>query len=592
MTERGAVVRITAETGCGVSAAEVPSDRVRAASPRGDALSGGARRIGLCMAVMSVAYLGLLARLGALAVGADPGLAAARFAEVEAQGDAGYEAAAPAAALRPRIVDRKGRDLAMNLPIERVVIDGKLVGDAARTAEALTAVLDHIDRNWLEPRIAAGRYLELRGDLSPEQADAVHRLGLPGVSFADRDRRVYPNRALAAHVLGYVDASGRGVMGLERHLNDAETEVFAASLDLRVQRVVEAELDAAITEFEAKAGWAIVMDAATGELVAVASAPDFDPNLSGDPEDPDRLNRAFSGTYELGSAFKTLTAAAAIEAGVAGEETLIDARKPIVVGGWPVRDLHPEERFLSVEEVVAHSSNIGSAQLALSLGPEGVRGFLARFGMFEEIEIEAAETARPQAPRKWGPSELATVSYGHGIAVTPLHLVKAYAELLNGGCRVAPTLKKRKGETDCEQIISPRTSVAARRILRAVTGYGTGKNARAEGFHVIGKTSTADKPASGGYDRGKRLSSFVGAFPGYDPQYVILVSLDEPKPQAHTHGFATAGWTAAPAFSRIVARIAPVLGVAEADEFEIAAGYMGLGLVDGYAGFVSAEASR
>ncbi len=587
-------IRLVAEIGAGVGVEAPAGERVRAASPRAAALSGGGRRVALCMSVMALAYLILLARLGALAVGADTGAATERLMAAAGAAETAIAQSSKStavAALRPDILDRKGRPLATYLPVRRASVDGRNIWGARETAEALGRVIPELDVAWLEERLAARRYIELHTELSPEMAAAVHDLGLPGVKLIEGERRVYPNGPIAAHVIGYADGTGAGVAGLEKAVNGADAP-FRSSIDIVVQRTIETELHSAIDEFSAVAGWAVLMDVATGEVIALASAPDFDPNMPGAAEPDARRNRAVSDNYELGSAFKALTAAAVVDAGVADEETLYDARKPVIVGGWPVDDYHGKDMIMSLTEVVAYSSNIGSTRAALELGAERQRAFLKRFGLLDPVVTELPEQRSPRPPRQWGPAEIATVSYGHGLAVTPLHLVQAFAPLVNGGCKVAPTFRKRDKAAPCEQVMNPRSSLATRRMLKAVTDYGSGKNARADGYHVIGKTATADKPIPGGYDTENRLSSFVGAFPGHDPAYVLLVSLDEPQGTAETHGFATAGYTAAPVFSRIVTRVAPMLGLAPADEGVAMAGFMGLGAENHFAGLAGEDVAR
>jgi len=579
-------IRIVSDTGCGSGRDEAAGgERVRVEGARAAALAGGRRRIALAGAVMSLAFAGLGLRIGVLAAGADPGLATARLMEAARpeieEGDAPYtDGLGFTAGSRPEILDRNGRILAANLPVRRVAIDGRRVWDAEETARLVADAVGGVDEARLRERLAARRYAPIRRDLTPRAADAIMEFGLPGVRIIDGERRFYPNRDLAAHVVGHVDADGAGVMGLEKWLDDAPVAgAVASSIDLAVQRAVETELADAVGRFSANAGWAVVMDARSGEVYALANAPDFDPNAPGDAPADARRNRAVLDLYELGSAFKAITAAAAIEAGRADEETEYDARKPLLVADRAVRDYHPENRVMTLTEVVQHSSNIGSASAALDLGPKRMKSFLDRLGMARPVETELPLRRTPLQPAKWGPVELATVSYGHGLSVTPLHLVKAYAPIVNGGCAVEPTFVRAEAEPTCRRVLKRETSLAMRRILKAVMDpeSGTGSKAQAEGYFVIGKTATADKPADGGYDRGRLLSSFIGAFPGHDPRFIVLVSLDEPKGLKETYGYATAGWTAAPVVAKIVERIAPQLGVRPVEEGEAMMAFMGMG---------------
>ncbi|MEM9170665.1 MAG: penicillin-binding protein 2 [Pseudomonadota bacterium] len=524
-------------------------------------------RIGMCAVLFGCVFAGLAARLTTLSLEA-PDPAALRVA------------AAPRHAERAEILDRNGAILATNLPTRALDVAGREVWDAAETARELSAVLPRIDERKLAAALGAGRYVEAARDLTPEERDAVFALGLPGVHFRDRLKRYFPHRDVAAHVVGHVSpgfgGTPEGVMGLERRL-DAEKRragrPLVSSIDLQAQQAVEAELARAVDKNHAKAGWAVILKVATGEVIASASYPDFDPNAPGAVPADARRNRVTYDTYEMGSAFKAVTAAAALDAGVSDETTIYDARKPLRVADRQIRDYRGKRKLMTLGDVLRYSSNIGIAQVAADLGVDRQRAALGALGLFDPLAIELAETQSPRGPRKWGPVEAATISYGHGFSVTPLHLAAAFAAVVGDGTYRAPTYLRVDGAVEGAPVFSDKTAIVMRRLLRGVVTDGTATKAEAAGYFPIGKTSTADKPFAGGYDRSRRLASFIGAFPGHAPDYVALVSLDEPTPVEGTFGFATAGWNAAPAFSRMVSRVAPLLSVMPVSEGEAYAAF-------------------
>jgi cell division protein FtsI (penicillin-binding protein 3) len=533
------------------------------------------RRIAMCALAFVAAYGALAARLATVSF-APPEDARAHRAIAAAHPD--RRAGAP----RADIVDRNGVILATELPMIALEIAGDEVWDPDETAARLAEAFPEIDRGALATKLAAGRYVAVRDDLTPAQRDAVFALGLPGVRFAERVRRFYPQGRLAAHVVGHVEPGKGGVMGLERVLDGrGGASPLAASIDVRAQQALEEVLAAALADHRAQAAWGAILDVNTGEVVALASLPDFDPNAPGAASDDWRRNRAVYDRYELGSAFKAFTAAAALDAGVAAETTAYDARGAFRVAGVPIRDYHGENRVLSFSEVIQHSSNIGMARMAGDLGRDRQRAALGALGLLARLPVELAENREPELPARWGPVETATIAYGHGVSVTPLHLVAAYAAVVNGGEYRPPTFLKADAPRPGARVFSERTSATMRRVLRRVVTDGTAAAAEAPGYYPIGKTATAEKPVAGGYDANARISSFVGAFPGHAPRYVALVSLDDPQSSAATHGYATAGWNAAPAFADLVLRTAPLLGVPAANEATALAGfYRGLKTAD------------
>lgn len=540
---------------------EPAAERVAAKSQKSRTLEASRRRIGLCAATFGLVFASLGFRLGVVS-----------FSEAGASGAASVVAQDHSD--RREIVDRNGVLLAANLPMRALEIDGREVWSPKETATAIASVFPDVDAAALEEKFVAGRYVEIEDRLTPAQEEAVFALGLTGVRFSPRTRRFYPQGNTGAHVVGHMEKGRGGVMGLEYVLNDhAADGPLVASIDIRAQQILEEELARSLKKFHAKAAFGAVMDVATGEVLALASLPDFDPNAPGAAPADFRRNRAVYDRYELGSAFKLFTAAAALDTGVATERSTYDAKGSYKIADKVIRDFHGENRVLNFSEVVQYSSNIGMARMAGDLGAERQKAALKKFGLLDPLPIELAERRPPELPWQWGPVETATISYGHGISVTPLHLLAATASVVNGGVWRAPTFLKAERPTVGERAISAQTSLTMRRVMRLVVASGTAEFAEAPGYFVIGKTATAEKPARGGYDRNARLATFVGAFPGYAPRYAVLVTLDEPQAVQGTWGYATAGWNAAPTFSAVTQRLAPLLGVMPATEKEAIAGF-------------------
>ncbi|MEM8986843.1 MAG: penicillin-binding protein 2 [Pseudomonadota bacterium] len=522
------------------------------------AAEDGRKRIVVCGLLFAIAYGVVAVRLTAVSLsGAAP---AAHAAAVE--GDASQATGAPA--LRAEIVDRNGELLATNLPVETVEVDGRVVWDAAETAAALKTVLPDLDAEYLVKRLQAGRNVPIARAVEPKIRAEIFGLGLPGVNFIEETRRVYPRESLGAHVIGHVDMDGRGRMGLERLLDDIPAidggAALVSTVDIRAQRILEEELAYGFEKFSAKAAWGVVLDVHTGEVLALANVPDFDPNDAGAYPPAHRRNRATFDVYELGSAFKAFTVAAALETGAAKMDDVYDARKPLKIARHTIRDFHAQNRILTVPEVFMHSSNIGSAMMALDIGTAQHKDFLDKLNLFARIDMDFPERGRPLAPSPWRDINTATAAYGHGVAVTPLHLAAGMAAMVNGGAYVTPSFVKGAPRT-ARRVISEETSAKVRGLMRLVVIEGTGGAADVEGYRVGGKTATAEKAAAGGYDRKRLISSFVGVFPGDAPEYLILASLDEPKGISETHGYATAGWTAAPMVGRVIERLGPMFGV-------------------------------
>jgi cell division protein FtsI (penicillin-binding protein 3) len=472
---------------------------------------------------------------------------------------------------RADIVDRNELLLATSLPTSSLYADPKDVIDPAEAAAKLIRVLPELNEAEVVAKLKSEKnFVWLRRNLTPRHEYEVNRLGIPGLYFQREDRRIYPHGPLVAHAVGFANIDNRGSAGIEQSLDDAlrgGREPVALSLDLRVQHILREELQAAIADFNAIGGAAVVLDVDSAEILGMVSLPDFDPNRLGALPADTRFNRNTLGVYEMGSTFKIFTFAMALNGGTTTLAGGYDATEPLKVARFTIRDDHAQKRWLTTPEIFMYSSNIGAARMALDVGVAGQRAFFAKLGFLKPVPVELPEVGQPMTPHPWRPINVITIAFGHGMAVTPLHLANGVATMVNGGILRQPTLLKRpEPSIPGERVISAKTSEQMRRLLRLVVERGTGKKANAPGYLVGGKTGTSEKVGHGGYRRKALLSSFVGAFPLHQPRYVVLVSIDEPKGNKKSYGFATAGWVAAPAFSRIVQRIGPVLGVAPVNE--------------------------
>ena len=483
------------------------------------------------------------------------------------------EIAPPQTQSRAEIVDRNGELLATNLATASLFANPKKLKDAKTAAAQLVATLPELSEAEVAAQLSSDRsFVWLKRGLTPGQQFEVNRLGIPGLDFKREERRVYPYGPLTAHILGFTDVDSRGLAGIEQSFDEilveGGTEPLRLSVDVRLQEIVRQELARQAEKFGALGGGGIVMDATNGEILALVSLPDFDPNAAGTASEESRFNRISLGVYELGSVFKIFNHALALDSGVSSMSSFYDATKPIRVSRFTISDYHPENRWLSVPEIFMHSSNIGSARMALDVGTEAQQRFMGALGMLRKTSVELPEQGRPMFPDPWREVNTMTISFGHGIAVSPLHLVSGVSAIVNGGVLYPPTLIRR-GADDMllgTQVVSAETSAEMRRLLRLVVADGTGSKADAQGYLVGGKTGTAEKLEDGRYKRKALISSFVAVFPVHDPQYVVYVMLDEPKGIKESFGFATGGWTAAPVVSRIIERVALTLGLPPTEE--------------------------
>jgi len=484
---------------------------------------------------------------------------------------ASREIARPASMARADIVDRNGVLLATSLKTASLFANPRKIGNPADVARRLVEIIPDMSEEVIAARLGADKnFVWLRRNLTPRQQFEVNRLGVPGLDFEQEERRVYPHGRLAGHIVGFTNVDNVGLAGIEKSMDAAiagASSPLRLSIDIRVQQILRQELAGQIEKFKAIGGGGIVLDVESGEVVAMVSLPDFDPNAAGQASDDTRFNRMTLGVYELGSVFKIFNHAIALETGVASFQSSYDATKPIRVSRFTISDYHPEKRWLTVPEIFQHSSNIGSAKIALDIGAEDQRKYLGHLGLLRRTSIELPEQAQPMYPSRWREINTMTISFGHGIAVSPLHLASAVAATVNGGIlRPATLVGGERSSVDGVQVFSAETSDRMRRLLRLVVETGTGRNANAEGYLVGGKTGTAEKQVNGAYKRNALISSFVGVYPVTAPRFVVFAMLDEPKGIKESYGYATGGWTAAPVVKGVVARMAPLYGIAPLDE--------------------------
>ena len=471
---------------------------------------------------------------------------------------------------RGDIVDRDGQPLARTIDAWTIALHPKkVIGSKLELARTLARLMPEQDEAAYFAMLRSDKpFFYLRRRAAPRLVEAVNALGEPGLAIDREPDRLYPQTSLAAHVIGYTDVDGNGTAGIERAFDERlsdpalRDQPLTLSISSRVQQALENELNAAMTEFSAIGAAGVIMDIHTGEVLAMTSLPQLNPNVAGLGSPEARFNRATLGVYELGSTFKPFTVAMAMDSGIIKSMgQAYHCPNELHVAGRTINDTHPFGRSCTVAEIMQESSNIGTAQIADQIGPARQKAFLARMGFLEPIGIELKERGRTLSPgRNWNKIETMTVGYGHGIAVTPVHLATGYAALLNGGIYRPATLLKVDRDRPAakgRRVFSEDTSYKMRALLRLVVTDGTGRKADAPGYRVGGKTGSAEKY----HNRSLVVTSFAGVFPMDEPRYVTVVMLDEPKATAETFGFRTAGWNVAPVVSRTVSRIAPMLGV-------------------------------
>ncbi|OYV39876.1 MAG: peptidoglycan glycosyltransferase [Acidocella sp. 20-61-6] len=472
---------------------------------------------------------------------------------------------------RAEITDRNGTILAVSLPGAQLYADPRQVTDPLAATEKLATVLPGLNEAATMKRLSSDKdFVYLDRKLTPDQELAVNRLGIPGVYFENSEKRHYPDGALAAHILGGVSVGGNGIAGVEEYFNKRLTSdpaPLVLSIDAGVQSIVQSELASAVKEFQAPGGCAIVMDAKTGEILGMSSLPDYDAADLGNATPAEQFNKCVEGNYEPGSVFKLQTIAMALDSGMIHWWDYFDTTHPLRVGRFSITDFEPAHSWMAVPEILNVSSNIGASRIATILGPKIEQEWYQKQGFFRPLDIQLPGPPMPQFPSKnnWGLAATMTVSFGAGIAVSPLALVTGVLPIVNGGIRYKPTLlavDPNGPQPRGVRVMQPSTSEIMRKMMTNVVLFGTGKFAAVPGYVVGGKTGTAQVVGPNGrYLLHTNNASFMAAFPMQDPQYVVYVLVLQPKPDATTHGFTTGGYIAAPTVSRIIARIGPMLGI-------------------------------
>ncbi len=524
-------------------------------------------RIGLVILIFFIGYAVIAARLVMFAAGPE-GHGGRRTASQDA-----------VATARPDILDRNGEILAIDVRMPSLFGEPHRIIDVDEASELLTAVMTDADAAELRERLASKRrFVWLKREITAQQRAQIHRLGIPGVGFLRENKRVYPNGAGVSHVIGHVNIDNQGIAGIEKWLDsrgladlhmaglahDRLQEPVRLAVDLRVQHAMRDELVAARARFKAIAAAGLLTDVRTGEIIAMVSVPDYDPNNPREALDPTRINRLTTGVFEMGSTFKALTVAMALDSGKITLKSSFDARFPLQYGKHTIHDFHAQNRILTVPEIFTYSSNIGTARMALSLGVEHHKTFLRKMGQLDRLRTELPESAEPLVPRRWGELNTVTIAFGHGLSVAPLQAMMAFGALMNGGHLIPPTFLKRTQDEAMalsRRVVKPETSEKMRYLMRLNVEKGTATRADVKGYYVGGKTGTSEKVVAGRYSKTKVLTAFTAVLPADQPRYALLIMLDEPQGIAETHRYATSGWNAVPVGGAVIGRIAPLLGL-------------------------------
>ncbi len=469
--------------------------------------------------------------------------------------------------LRGNIYDRNKKILATTINTLSLNINPQKILDKRITINKLLQIFPQLNEKYLLKKLNTNKkYISLLREISPREYVRLLQAGIEGLIIQKRLKRIYPNNTLASHILGGTDVDGRGIAGIEKKFNAQLQNGKNINLSIHsgIQHITKKLLSNQINKFEAEGGAGIVMNAKNGEVYSIVSLPDYNANNYNSILDRSLFNKATKGIYELGSTLKLITAAIAFESNLINEDEVFDVSKPLRVSSRVITDFHPLSYSINIPEVIVHSSNIGSAKIAEKFGPSIQLKYLRSLGLMNKLELELPELGRPQVLMDKKILTTMTISYGHGISITPMHLASVTATLVNNGIKVDPTLIIAKSKKNNQQIISQKTSTKMKSIMRLVVSnkYGTAKKAESTGYLVGGKTGTAEKiNPTGGYFKNKNIVTFTGAFPMNNPEFIITIMIDDPKGQKFSNGYRTAGWVVAPVVRELVTRIAPILGI-------------------------------
>ncbi|HEY3718680.1 MAG TPA: penicillin-binding protein 2 [Roseiarcus sp.] len=543
-------------------------------STRLDKSGGRIRQLAL---ILCLAYAGIGAKLVKLGLSSEPPQTLKVAADQAASG------------ARPDLLDRNGQVLATDVRTLSVFAEPRRIIDKDEAVELITAVLPDVDAKELRERLSSKKgFVWVKRQVTPKEQQEIFHLGLPGVGFVPENKRVYPNGPIGAHVIGFVDKDNIGIAGMEKYLDqqsltDPHVAGFTVdpdslkpvrlSLDLKATHALRDELEAGLEKYQAKAGAGAIIDVNTGEIIALESLPDYDPN---DPPDmtkessKDKINRVNVGVYEMGSTFKAISISMALDSGKVNLGSRIDARDSLRYGRFTIHDFHATHRVLTVPEVFTHSSNIGTARMALMVGVQGHQAFLRKMGQLDRLRTELPESAEPLVPKRWTELNTMTIAFGQGLNVAPIQALMAVAALVNGGHMIVPTFLTRS-EADAmassHRVVSEQTSESMRYLMRSNATHGSASFANIEGYYVGGKTGTADKIIHGHYSQDKVFTTFMAITPADKPKYLYMVLYDQPQAVAGDGGYHTAAHNAGRVAGLLIRRVQPLEGVPPASQF-------------------------
>ncbi|MFZ0205325.1 MAG: penicillin-binding protein 2 [Roseiarcus sp.] len=543
-------------------------------STRLDKSGGRIRQLAL---ILCLAYAGIGAKLIKLGLSSEPPQTLKVAVDQAASG------------ARPDLLDRNGQVLATDVRTLSVFAEPRRIIDKDEAVELITAVLPDVNAKELRERLSSKKgFVWVKRQVTPKEQQEIFHLGLPGVGFVPENKRVYPNGPIGAHVIGFVDKDNIGIAGMEKYLDqqsltDPHVAGFTVdpdslkpvrlSLDLKATHALRDELEAGLEKYQAKAGAGAIMDVNTGEIIALESLPDYDPN---DPPDmtkessKDKINRINVGVYEMGSTFKAISISMALDSGKVNLGSRIDARDSLRYGRFTIHDFHATHRVLTVPEVFTHSSNIGTARMALMVGVQGHQAFLRKMGQLDRLRTELPESAEPLVPKRWTELNTMTIAFGQGLNVAPIQALMAVAALVNGGHMIVPTFLTRN-EADAmassHRVVSEQTSESMRYLMRSNATHGSASFANIEGYYVGGKTGTADKIIHGHYSQDKVFTTFMAITPADKPKYLYMVLYDQPQAVAGDGGYHTAAHNAGRVAGLLIRRVQPLEGVPPASQF-------------------------